>query len=61
VGINISLRARLRKRLRKVLDRSLAALFTTVRSNQLIPKQSLHRILVVRTNHRIGNLLFLTP
>ncbi len=61
MSINISLRARLRKRLRKALDRSLAAMFTAVRSNQLIPKQPLHRILVVRTNHRIGNLLFLTP
>jgi len=59
--MGISLRAQIRKQLRTVLNRSLALLFPAAASGQSLPREQLHRILVVRTNHRIGNLLFLTP
>jgi len=59
--MRIALRARIRKRLRTVLGRLLGLLFVEKLSNDPIVEKQLHRILLVRTNHRIGNLLFLTP
>ncbi len=61
MAVRIALRARIRKRLRAALGRLLGMLFTANLSNEPIPQKQLRRILIVRTNHRIGNLLFLTP
>jgi len=61
MAVQIPLRARIRKRLRITLDRVLSTVFTARHSDEPITINRLQSVLIVRSNHRIGNLLFQTP
>ena len=51
----------LRKKLSNLINRSLSKLFPADKDPDLIDKDVIKRILVVRINYRIGNILFTTP
>ena len=51
---------KLRKNIKRFFDDFLRK-FSTSEEGVKIPKERIHRILVVRINYRIGNMLFTTP
>ena len=51
----------LRKKLRNLTNKSLSKLFPVNKDPNPIDKDEIKRILVVRINYRIGNILFTTP
>lgn len=53
--------SRLRQKIKNISDRTLLFLFPTNVSHEQIPTENIHRILVIRINYRIGNILFTTP
>ncbi len=59
--MGLPLHSQIRKRIKNILDAILLFLFPTHVSNEPIPTESIHRILVIRINYRIGNILFTTP
>ena len=52
---------RLRKKLRTVLYAILGKIYSAEQSDEKIRPQDIQRILIVRINYRIGNVIFLTP
>ena len=51
----------LRRELAKNVNKSLAKLFTKKQNFSIIPKKNIKRILIIRINYRIGNIIFQTP
>jgi len=56
-----ALHIRFRKKLSTLTHRLLSKLFPTKVDEKSIPKEEIQRILVVRINYRIGNILFAIP
>lgn len=56
-----ALHTSLRKKLSNLTNRSLSTLFPVDKDPDPIDKDAIKRILVVRINYRIGNILFTTP
>ena len=56
-----ALHIRFRKKLSQLTHRLLSKLFPAKVDEKSIPKEEVKRILVVRINYRIGNILFITP
>jgi len=59
--MGLPLHSRLRQKIKKISDAMLLFLFPTDVSHERIPTDEIHRILVIRINYRIGNILFTTP
>jgi hypothetical protein len=59
--VSMSFRQGLEERRRKLLARLLVAVFGAGIPSDNLPKKGVHRILVIRPNHRLGNTLLLTP
>ena len=59
--MGLPLHSRLRKKIKNISDVILHFLFPTHVSHDPIPTENIHRILVIRINYRIGNILFTTP
>lgn len=59
--MGLPLHSRLRQKIKNGSDTVLLFLFPTHVSHDLIPTEKIHRILVIRINYRIGNILFTTP
>jgi ADP-heptose:LPS heptosyltransferase len=56
-----ALHIRFRQKMNQLSHRLLSKLFPLKMDGSTIPKESIQRILVVRINYRIGNILFTTP
>ena len=56
-----ALHSRIRKSISKGLHKTLSTLFPTNPNPDNIPSDEIKKILVVRINYRIGNILFTTP
>ncbi len=56
-----ALHIRLRKQLRKYSHKLFSSLYPLKENSNFIEKEDIKRILVVRINYRIGNILFITP
>ncbi len=52
---------RLRRELAKNINQTLAKLFTKKQNISPIPKEEIKKILIIRINYRIGNIIFQTP
>nr|AOR51272.1 glycosyl transferase family protein [uncultured bacterium pBF1] len=59
--MGLPLHSQIRKKIKNILDAILLFLFPTHVSHDPIPTEPIHRILVIRINYRIGNILFTTP
>lgn len=59
--MGLPLHSRLRKKLKNLLNSLLFFLFPTRSSHDPIPASGIRRILIIRINYRIGNILFTTP
>lgn len=59
--MGLPLHSRLRQKLKNLLNAILSFLFPTRASHDPIPAHEIRRILVIRINYRIGNILFTTP
>jgi ADP-heptose:LPS heptosyltransferase len=59
--MGLPLHSRIRQKLKNVLNAILSFLFPTKGSHEHIPVEEVHRILIIRINYRIGNILFTTP
>ncbi len=59
--MGVPLHSRLRKKIKNGSDTLLHSLFPAHVSHDLIPTEGIKRILVIRINYRIGNILFTTP
>jgi ADP-heptose:LPS heptosyltransferase len=59
--MGLPLHSRLRQKIKNGSDAILLSLFPTHLSHNLIPTEKIRRILVIRINYRIGNILFTTP
>ena len=51
----------LRRELAKNINQTLAKLFTKKQNTSPIPKDRIKKILIIRMNYRIGNIIFQTP
>ncbi len=52
---------KLRRKIAKNINQTLAKLFTKKQNNFPLPKEEIKRILIIRINYRIGNIIFQTP
>ncbi len=59
--MGVPLHSQLRKKIKNGSDALLHFLFPTHVSHDRIPTEGIKRILVIRINYRIGNILFTTP
>ncbi|MDD5158591.1 MAG: glycosyltransferase family 9 protein [Sulfuricurvum sp.] len=59
--MGLPLHSRIRQKFKNGLNAILALLFPTHAKHETIPTEEIHRILVIRINYRIGNILFTTP
>lgn len=59
--MGLPLHSRIRQKIKNGLNALLALLFPTHAKHELIPTENIRRILVIRINYRIGNILFTTP
>jgi len=59
--MGLPLHSRIRQKIKNGLNTLLALLFPTHAQHEIIPTETIHRILVIRINYRIGNILFTTP
>ena len=57
----IPLHTRFRRNLRKALNRILVTLLGSKMNTQSIDHQTIKKVLIIRMNYRIGNILFITP
>lgn len=59
--MGLPLHSRFRRKLKNFLNSILRQCFSNMPSKQPIASDSIHTILVIRINYRIGNILFTTP
>ncbi len=59
--MGLPLHSRIRQKIKNGFNALLALLFPTHAKHENIPAEHIHRILVIRINYRIGNILFTTP
>lgn len=59
--MGLPLHSRIRQKIKNGLNALLALFFPTQAKHETIPTENIHRILVIRINYRIGNILFTTP
>jgi len=59
--MGLPLHSQIRKKIKNGLNALLATFFPTKAKHDLIPINEIKRILVIRINYRIGNILFTTP
>lgn len=57
----LPLHSRFRRELKNSFNKLLSLLFPTKAKREIIPSGEIHRILIIRINYRIGNILFITP
>lgn len=58
--MGIPLHSKIRKKLRTVLNKSLS-MFTNQQSSEPINPSDIKKVLLIRINYRIGNIIFMTP
>ncbi|MCK9372517.1 MAG: glycosyltransferase family 9 protein [Sulfuricurvum sp.] len=59
--MGLPLHSRLRQKIKNALNSVLTTLIPVHTTHEKIPVDEIHRILVIRVNYRIGNILFTTP
>jgi len=59
--LKIPLHVRIRRKIRSWFSKLLAKLFRTKKSTEPIDPKMVEKIIIVRPNYRIGNIIFLTP
>lgn len=59
--MGIPLHSQIRKKIKNGFNALLLFLFPTHAKHEIIPSENIRRILVIRINYRIGNILFTTP
>ncbi|MDD2370287.1 MAG: glycosyltransferase family 9 protein [Sulfuricurvum sp.] len=59
--MGLPLHSRIRQKIKNALNALLALLFPSHAKHEIIPTEGIQRILVIRINYRIGNILFTTP
>jgi len=59
--MGLPLHSRIRQKAKIILNALLALIFPSHAKHETIPTESIRRILVIRINYRIGNILFTTP
>ncbi len=52
---------KLRREVAKNINQTLAKLFTKKQNSSPLPKEKIKKILIIRMNYRIGNIIFQTP
>ncbi len=57
----VPLHSRIRRKLRTLLNFILAKLLTPKESRSKIDPQKIRKVLLIRINYRIGNIIFMTP
>lgn len=59
--MGLPLHSRIRQKIKNALNALLVLFFPSHAKHETIPTESIRRILVIRINYRIGNILFTTP
>ncbi|MCI4406373.1 MAG: glycosyltransferase family 9 protein [Sulfuricurvum sp.] len=59
--MGIPLHSQIRKKIKNGFNALLLFFFPTRAKHEIIPSENIRRILVIRINYRIGNILFTTP